>query len=605
MKQDNHQFMRAVLLIAIFVVSFLGVAASTPGMLTESDLPKTNTPTINASEGVGKYTVRTNSVLGSEVYCRINSGEWFHYKKPLVFDENGSYKIEAYATSYFHSPSDIVSKTVEVNENTGANLVDPDADDPSIIFHNGFKYKINGSTVSLTRQTDNMCSGELIIPPTITHNGVTYTVTEVEDWSCYSTNNITYVSIPSTVTEVGTYAFNSCPKLRAIDVDPANPNYCDIDGVLYNKAGTYLLSYPNARSTHYTIPDGVVMIYYSAFQEDFDLESVTIPNSVTSIRTTAFNCCFSLKSIVLPSNLSVFDWSVFASCKELKSVTFPSTITKIPAWTFEGCRSLESVVIPANIKTIEDWAFQDCFALKSVTLNEGLKSINKNAFQQCYSLPEISIPSTVTTIGEGVFYRCRSMVDIHVDPANTQYCDVDGVLYSKDKTKLLAYPLAAPRHNYDILPTTQVIGPQIFDSSQLLEYVSIPSGVTSIGDYTFWYCDSLKKVYSYIENPANVSVGSMSFYQYPTDPERILYVPQGTVELYQAETKWSKYFGSIIEITTGDVNGDGNTSIDDVTSLVDLLFSGDNLPAYADVDGDGIVNISDITILIDMLLSGN
>lgn len=605
MKQNNHQFMRTMLFIAVLVTSFLGVAASAPGLLTESELPKTNTPSIYLSEGVGKYTVSTNSVVGSEVYCRINSGEWFHYKKPLVFDENGSYQIEAYATSYFHSPSDIISKTFVVDENTGANLVDPDADDPSIIFHNGFKYKINGSTLSLTRQTDNMCSGELIIPSSITHNGVTYPVTEVEDWSCYSTNNISYVYIPSSVTEVGMYAFNSCPKLRAIDVDPANPNYCDIDGVLYNKAGTYLLSYPNARSTKYTIPDGVIMIYYSAFQEDFDLEEVIIPNSVISIRTSAFSCCESLKSIVLPSNLSVFDWAVFNYCKDLKSVTFPSTITKIPAWTFEGCRSLESVVIPANIKTIEDWAFQDCFALKSVTLNEGLKSINKNAFQQCYSLPEITIPSTVTTIGEGVFYRCRSMVDIHVDPANTQYCDIDGVLYSKDKTKLLAYPLANPRHNYDILPTTQIIGAQIFDSSQLLEYVSIPSGVTSIGDYTFWYCDSLKKVYSYIENPANVSVGSMSFYQYPTDPERILYVPQGTVELYQAETNWSKYFGSIVEITAGDVDGDGNMTIDDVTSLIDLLLRGDNLPAYADVDGDGIVKIDDITTLIDMLLKGN
>jgi hypothetical protein len=347
------------------------------------------------------------------------------------------------------------------------------------------------------------------------------------------------------------------------------------------------------------------MIYYSAFQEDYDLESVTIPNSVISIRTTAFKSCTSLKSIVLPSNLSVFDWSVFAYCKELKSVTFPSTITKIPAWTFEGCRTLESIFIPSNIRTIEDWAFKDCFALKSVTLNEGLKSINKNAFEQCFSLPEISIPSTVTSIGEGVFYRCRSMVDIHVDPANTQYCDVDGALYNKNKTTLLAYSLGNPRQNYDILPTTQVIGQQVFESCKALRYVSIPSGVTSIGNYAFWYCDSLKKVYSYIENPANVTVASMSFYQYPTDPERILYVPQGTVELYQAETNWSKYFGSIIEITTGDVNGDGSTSIDDVTSLVDLLFSGDNLPAYADVDGDGIVNISDITILIDMLLSGN
>lgn len=606
MKQNYHQIKRAMLLIAVIVTSFLGVAATTPGLLTETDLPKTNTPSIYVTEGVGKYTVRTNSVIGSEVYCRINSGEWFHYKKSLVFDEDGSYLIEAYATSYDHSPSDIVSQSFVVDEHTGENLVDPDADDPSIIFYDGFKYKINGSTVSLTRQSDAMCSGDLVIPPSITHNGVTYPVTTIEDWSCYSTNNITSVFIPSTVTEVGMYSFNSCPKLRSIDVDPANPNYCDIDGVLFNKEGTYLLSYPNARSTKYTIPDGVTMIYYSAFQEDFDVEEVIIPNSVISIRTSAFNGCVSLKSIELPSNLSVFNWAVFSYCKDLRSVTFPSTINKIPEWTFEGCRSLETVVIPANIKTIADWAFQDCYSLRSVTLNEGLKSINTNAFQACRSLPEITIPSTVTTIGEGVFYRCLNLADIHVNPANTQYCDVNGVLYNKSKTTLLAYPLGSPRLSYDILPTTQVIGKQTFESSKKLQQVSIPSGVTSIGDDAFLYCDSLKNVYSYIEDPASISMGSMSFYQYPAhNPERILHVPVGTVDLYEADTRWSQYFGSIVETSgiSGDVDDDNNVNIGDVTFLIDLLLNGGITPPGADVDGDGKVTIADVTGLIDMLLS--
>ena len=58
--------MRAMLLIAVLFTSFLGVAASTPGLLTDSDLPKTSTPDIYATEGVGKYTVMLNGVLGSE-----------------------------------------------------------------------------------------------------------------------------------------------------------------------------------------------------------------------------------------------------------------------------------------------------------------------------------------------------------------------------------------------------------------------------------------------------------------------------------------------------------------------------------------------------------
>lgn len=509
MKQDIHRFMRAMLFIVLLFTGFLGVAASTPGLLTETDLPKTSKPDIYTTEGVGKYTVMISSVMGSEVYCRINSGEWFRYKSDIVFDELGSYLIEAYAVSYQHSPSDIASKTIVVDEHTGENLVDPDADDPSIIFHDGFKYKIKGSTLSLTRQTDAMCSGDLVIPSSITYNGVTYPVTEVESWACYSTNNITSVQIPSTVTEIGLYAFTSCPKLRSITVDPDNPNYCDRDGVLYNKAGIYLLSYPNARATSYEIPDGVTMIYYSAFQEDFDLESVTIPNSVTSIRTSAFSCCFSLQSIVLPNNLGVWDASTFRSCRELKSVVLSSRYSKIPEWAFSNCYSLESIVIPGNVKTIAYQAFEECTSLSSVTLSEGLQSINDNAFSGCRSIPEITIPSTVTSMGGGVFYRCSSLTNIYVNPANSYYCDVDGVLYNKNQTTLLAYPPANPRLSYDILPTTKTVGKQALYQCKNLENISIPSGLTTTEESAFSGCSSLKSIF--IPNTLT-SMGSYAFY---------------------------------------------------------------------------------------------
>lgn len=600
--------MRAMLFIAVLFTSFLGVAASTPGLLTDTELPKTSTPDIYATEGIGKYTVMLNGVLGSEIYYRINSGEWFHYMKPIVFTEYGSYLFEAYATSDNHSPSDIVSKRFVVDEHTGENLVDPDANNSSYFYYDGFKYKINGSTVSLTRQRDEMCSGDLVIPPSITRNGVTYLVTEVEANALYNTHNITSVQIPSTVTNIGLYAFNWSPKLRSITVDPSNPNYCDIDGVLFNKSKTYLLSYPNAHATEYTIPSSVTMINYSAFEEAFDLVSVTIPNSVTSIRTSAFSCCYSLESVVLPSNLTVFNAGAFHGCKALKSVTFPSSISKIPEWAFEGCSSLESIVIPGTIKTVGYGSFRDCQHLTNVTLSEGVKYIDANAFYSCRALPDITIPSTVTSIESTAFLYCTSLTDYFVDPANTTYCDVDGVLYNKNKTTLLGYPAGNPRLGYDILPTTQTINENAFYSNKAIKRVSIPSGVTTIGNSAFYYCTNLDNVYSFIENPAGISMGTSVFYRNPGNySERTLHVPVGTVEQYQADTKWSQYFGSFIEITeaAGDVNGDYLVNINDVTALINCLLGNGEIPASADINGDGRVTIADVTALINQLLSEN
>ena len=436
-----------------------------------------------------------SAIDGCKVYCRINSGEWFRYKISMAFDEYGTYQVEAYAVLDGRAPSDIVTKSFVVDEHTGESLVDPDADNTSMIFYGGFKYKINGSTVSLTRQTDAMVSGDLVIPPSITHNGVTYPVTEVESWACYACYNLKSVQIPSTVTSIGLYAFNDCPKMRSITVDADNPNYSDRDGVLYNKNGAYLLTYPNARSTQYTIPDDVTMIYYSAFQEDVDLVSVTIPNSVTSIRTSAFSCCFSLESVVLPNNLGNLDAGAFSSCRELKSVTLSTKYNKIPEWCFSRCSSLESIVVPANVRTIAYGAFEDCTALSSVTLNEGLRTIEETSFNRCSSLLSITIPSTVTTIGEGAFYRCTSLTYYSVAPANTKYCDVDGVLYNKDQTTLLSYPAGNPRLSYDILPTTQVIGMQAFESCKAIQHVTIPSGVTTIGKSAFGRCSNLRNIF--------------------------------------------------------------------------------------------------------------
>ena len=107
--------------------------------------------------------------------------------------------------------------------------------------------------------------------------------------------------------------------------------------------------------------------------------------------------------------------------------------------------------------------------------------------------------------------------------------------------------------------------------------------------------------------PNDITMGSDVFWRDPANYSvRTLYVPSGKVEMYQANTKWSDYFGSIIEmiITPGDVDGDGVLGISDLSSLIDLLLSGGETLG-SDVNGDGEVNIADVSALIDMLLQAN
>ena len=84
-------------------------------------------------------------------------------------------------------------------------------------------------------------------------------------------------------------------------------------------------------------------------------------------------------------------------------------------------------------------------------------------------------------------------------------------------------------------------------------------------------------------------------------------MPDQSLEAYRAHVEWGKFTHIVpfLGAGPGDINGDGNIAINDVTNLIDQLLSGDELPAYADVNGDGNVGIKDVTILIDMLLNGN
>jgi hypothetical protein len=154
---------------------------------------------------------------------------------------------------------------------------------------------------------------------------------------------LTSISIPAAVRNIGTEAFIGCSNLTAITVDDSNTIYASIDGVLFNKAKTTLISFPAKKSNNYSIPSSVTTIDRSAFYGCSGLTSVTIPSSVTSINREAFSYCSGLTSISFPSSIKSIGSLSFSGCSGITELTIPSSVTQIGGNAFLNCSGITSI----------------------------------------------------------------------------------------------------------------------------------------------------------------------------------------------------------------------------------------------------------------------
>ena len=306
-------------------------------------------------------------------------------------------------------------------------------------------------------------------------------VTEIGDWTFYSCWKLTNVTIPDSVTTIGQYAFHDCRSL-----------------------------------TDVTIPNTVVTIGDYAFNWSA-LTSVTIPDGVTTIGNHAFDSCTNLIDVKIGNGVTTIGKYAFDNCTNLANAAIGNGVVTIGDGAFYQCYDLTNVTIPVSVVTIGKYAFYGCSDLTSVEIGNGVRAIEDGAFACCDNLTSVTIPPNVVTIGDDVFIGCRKLQEIVVNEDSRYYVDLDGVLFSSDKSELLCFPAnktltvyvipdgvttirSGAFYDYDKLKDVTIpdgvttIGHRVFYSCDGLTNITIPDSVTDIGDYAFWDCSNLSKM---------------------------------------------------------------------------------------------------------------
>ncbi|MGI6071833.1 MAG: leucine-rich repeat domain-containing protein [Lachnospiraceae bacterium] len=275
--------------------------------------------------------------------------------------------------------------------------------------------------------------------------------------------------------------------------------------------------------------DGNILVKYQGTGS-----SVVIPDGVTVIGEGAFASRRELTEVSFPAELLRIERSAFALCS-VEKVVLPDSLEYLGEFAFSNCFKLNEVVFPSHLEEIDRSAFSRCINLQRISLPEGLVSLKRGVFLGCANLLEVVLPRTLKDVDNIAFSGCNKLRRVAVHPDNAHLSELDGVLYSKDGSRMMYCPgglletvipsrvtsigdLAFYENpNIDrlslhkglceignlafyrctelieiVLPESLVkIGESVFDGCRNLRRLSIPEGVTSIGQSSFYNCKGL------------------------------------------------------------------------------------------------------------------
>ncbi len=305
--------------------------------------------------------------------------------------------------------------------------------------------------------------------------------------------NITSVTIPSSVLSIGSRAFNGCTGLTSIAI-PANV------ASIGDSAFEGCINLASA-----TIANGVTTIGVEAFYNCIALAEISIPDSVTVIGNWAFNGCTSLATVTTGNGLTTVGANAFDGCSSLTAITLPESVTSIGNYAFRET-SITDITIPASVSTVGDAAFYHCTGLINVNIPDRAESVSTAfgiaVFEECENLTSVKVGKGVTSFNERSFKTCNKLVNVYITdlaawfnidfaegPANPLFHNNN---YKKDGNLYLNDVLIENLNN--IPSAVTAIKSFALIGCTSIKHITIPASVTSIGYRTFRFTDQLESV---------------------------------------------------------------------------------------------------------------
>ena len=386
-------------------------------------------------------------------------------------------------------------------------------------------------TYSIKETTEIICDRAFFVCINLTSISVPNSVKDIGEWAFAGCSLLSSIDIPNSVISIGNNAFAGCLSLKYISIPESviclngNPfgdcvgeieclsaNFIYEDDVLFNKDKSEIISFRNQEIESYIIPDSVTSIGDGAFWCCSSLSSLVIPDSVVNIKGNPF-CywkgkleCLSASFIYEDNVLFNMDKSKLISFRnqEAKSFIIPDGVMSIGKCAFVDCYSLVSISIPNSVTSIGEESFIDCSSLRSLVIPDSVTSIGDGAFWGCSSLSSLVIPDSVTSIGYSAFDGCSSLNSLVIPNSVTSIGDsafsgcksLSSLAIPDSVTSIGAWAFSGCKSlsSLAIPDSVTSIGAWAFDGCSSLSSLVIPDGVTSIRDYVFRGCSSLSSL---------------------------------------------------------------------------------------------------------------
>lgn len=261
------------------------------------------------------------------------------------------------------------------------------------------------------------------------------------------------------------------------------------------------------------VSSGVTSIGENAFYDCDSLEAVELPVGITKIGSGAFRDCGVLESVVIPDGVESFgDGAFYATA--LKNTVVPASVTYIGTEAFGWCNDLEKIIVTQgnahyssdsygvlfNADKTELISFPAAALQISYEIPETVENIEDYAFVNSENLETVTVPASVSSIGESAFFN-SSIKSFEVADANAFYLSENGVLFDKNKSVLIQYPICSDAEIYTVPAGVAEIAGSAFHNSLNLKGVVISEGIQVLGDEIFYYCDNLE----YVHIPSTVT----------------------------------------------------------------------------------------------------